>query len=431
MKAGFASVQITPPLGTTMMGFSTRDRDHGCEGVHDDLFVRSLYLCHGDQEVLIMGLDLCFLDRDEADRLKGAIGRRIDLAPRQILLNTSHTHVGPATHRWAFGDYCALPDRFYLRELAAAVVSAACEAREAAREVTMWAGATRSALPISRRKKDEQGRVFWGPNPDGVVYESLPICLFKDLAGEPVALLFSVSCHPSTIGGYEISADYPGVAMERLDAYLGTAASLFLQGTGGDTKASVTVEDGRWRGTWEGVEKAGAMVAQEVIDAVEAGLAQVEPHIRTCSIEMDWPLDPDIGRSGYEALLADSETDDLKRMWAERQIACIDHGGRLPTSAIITAHGVQIAQGIRLVGLEGEAVAELGHLIFNFYRKGVTFPLGYTDGAQLYLPTSGMMDEGGYEVSSYHEYGYPAPLAKGVEQILEKTLRRLKEHGVE
>ncbi|MCD4699390.1 MAG: hypothetical protein K8R91_02310, partial [Phycisphaerae bacterium] len=61
MKAGFASVQITPPLGTTMMGFAHRDREHGCKGVHDDLFARSLHLCHGDQEVLIIGLDLCFL----------------------------------------------------------------------------------------------------------------------------------------------------------------------------------------------------------------------------------------------------------------------------------------------------------------------------------------------------------------------------------
>ncbi|MBE9479533.1 MAG: hypothetical protein IMY80_06160, partial [Chloroflexi bacterium] len=136
MKAGFAKVRITPPIGTTMMGFGTRDRDHGCEGVHDDLFVRALYLTHAGEEALIMGFDLCFLGREDADRYKGAIGRRMDLAPRQILLNTSHTHVGPSVGTWAYADYMP-PDRFYLRDLERAIVSAACQAREAAREVTL------------------------------------------------------------------------------------------------------------------------------------------------------------------------------------------------------------------------------------------------------------------------------------------------------
>ena len=47
MKAGFARVSITPPPGTGMMGFADRDIDHGCEGVHDDIFARALYLAHG------------------------------------------------------------------------------------------------------------------------------------------------------------------------------------------------------------------------------------------------------------------------------------------------------------------------------------------------------------------------------------------------
>ncbi|MCP4643546.1 MAG: hypothetical protein GY851_24070, partial [bacterium] len=32
MKAGFSRVNISPPIGTTMMGFGGRDMDHGCEG---------------------------------------------------------------------------------------------------------------------------------------------------------------------------------------------------------------------------------------------------------------------------------------------------------------------------------------------------------------------------------------------------------------
>lgn len=435
MKAGFAKVPITPPIGTTMMGFGSRDRQHGCEGIRNDIFVRALYLTHEDEEVIIMGFDLCFLGREDADRYKGAIGRRIDLSPKQILLNTSHTHVGPSVGTWAYADYKP-PDRIYLRELESATIAAAYSAKENAREVTLWAGTGKSALPMNRRRRDENGNMAMLPNPDGVVCDSLPVCLLKDLDGKPVSLLFSVSCHPSTISGFEISAEYPGVAMDKLDAYLGATGSIFLQGTGGDAKPCVIGKgEERWRvGTWEDVTKAGAMVAQEVIDTIEAGLEQKEPEIRSASVEMYWPLASLPARSWYEAVVENSEGSsvgkELRQLWAERQIERLDRGEMLPTSASITCHGVQLGKGLRLIGLEGEAVAELGLLILDFYGQGVTFPLGYTDGAQLYLPTESMLDEGGYEVVSYFEYGYPAPLAKGFEGILRQSLEQLRSRGI-
>lgn len=431
MKAGFTRVNITPPLGTKMTGFGTRDRDHGCEAIHDDLYARALYLTHEGKEVLIIGFDLLFFSRDEADRFKGAIGRKVDLAPSQILLNTSHTHTGPKVGTWL---YDPPSDPFYLQELESAIVKVACQARDTAVEVTLWAGATRSALPLNRRAKLENGKVdrTMRPNPDGPVCDILPICLLRNLDGEPVCLLFSVSCHPSTIGGFEISADYPGVAMDQLDAHLGKTVGLFLQGTGGDAKPSVIGRgENHWRsGTWEDVTEVGTMVADEVIQALDEGLRQIEPDLCSHAIETKWPMQPNIGRSGYEALRSDPNADRTTRLWAEEKLALLDRGTLLPTAVPITVHGVQLGKGLRIIGLEGEAVAELGHLIADFYSDGITFPLGYTDGAQLYLPTSQMLDEGGYEVVSYHEYRQPAPLAKGMETILRDALRQLRDRGI-
>ena len=61
---------------------------------------------------------------------------------------------------------------------------------------------------------------------------------------------------------------------------------------------------------------------------------------------------------------------------------------------------------------------------------GVTYAMVYSDGCQLYLPTSAMLDEGGYEVESYWEYRQPAPLAKGLEKILTATLGQLRDRGI-
>jgi len=80
-----------------------------------------------------------------ANRPPGAIGRRLGLPASHILLNTSHTHCGPAVGTWAYADYRP-PGSLYLSELEAASVEAACRARENVREATLWAGQGRTAL---------------------------------------------------------------------------------------------------------------------------------------------------------------------------------------------------------------------------------------------------------------------------------------------
>jgi len=438
MKAGFARVRITPPLGTALTGFGFRDYDpSGCKGIHDDLYARALYLSQGREQVLIMGFDLLFFSRDEADRFKGAIGRRLDLSPRQILLNTSHTHTGPKVGSW---DYTP-SDRLYLQFLEESIVRAAREAADTPREVTLWAGETRSALPMSRRKPMPDGKIEFAPYPEGVVYNRLPFCLFRDREKKPVGLLFSVSTHPSTIKGnersYFISADYPGKAMALLDEYLGTAGSLFLQGAAGDSKPSIigTGEE-FWRsGDWPDVDRAGTIVAEEVIQAIDAGLTRVEPDLLTGTIEMSWPMVAPRTRAEYVEVIekppthSESIPEGMKR-WAQEMIDLVDRGFGLPSAVPITAHGVRLGTGLRIIGIEGEIVAELGQLIAGFYTGGITFPLGYTDGAQLYLPSSRMLSEGGYEVESYYEYRFPAALAPGMEDILLATLGQLREKGI-
>jgi hypothetical protein len=82
-----------------------------------------------------------------------------------------------------------------------------------------------------------------------------------------------------------------------------------------------------------------------------------------------------------------------------------------------------------MIGLEGEAVGEIGNFILKIYDKGITFPMGYTDGCQLYLPVTRMLPEDGYEVDSYWEYHYPARLAAGGEVVLKKPLEDLQTSG--
>ena len=82
-----------------------------------------------------------------------------------------------------------------------------------------------------------------------------------------------------------------------------------------------------------------------------------------------------------------------------------------------------------MAALEGEAVGELGLHIARQFARGVTFPLGYANGQGLYLPTSDMLPQGGYEVVSFWEYGFPAQLGAGFEDVLTRGLRELRDVG--
>jgi len=211
---------------------------------------------------------------------------------------------------------------------------------------------------------------------------------------------------------------------------------MFLQGVGGDAKPSVIGEGvDRWRpGTWALMEQAGKMVSDEVVTALDQGFEQVEPALQSASIETEWPLQALPSRAELEGVLAQAESEgpsrSVRAMWAAKQLERLDRGYELPRSVTLTIHGVQVGRGLRIVGLEGEAVADWGPLIEGFYDGGTTFPLGYTDGTGLYLPVSRMIDEGGYEVVSYWEYGYPAPLAPGMEEVVLRALDDLQRRGV-
>lgn len=433
LNAGMAKANINPPIGVGMTGFGTRDMDPaGNRGVHDDIFSTALYLASDDDEVILVGMDICFLSREQTDRLKGAIGRKLNLRPDQILVNFSHNHTGPRCGSWIY-----LPmNETYLDFMLDATVKAAVDAKAAAQPVTLWAAEGKTKLPMNRRKPNPAtGLADFAPNPEGYTYEHLPVLLVKDSEGQPLYLAFSVAAHLSSIKGndrsYYISSDYAGEARRRLEKKLGLKGSLFLQGAGGCAKCSLSdKEEAFLDGSWEQVEQAGERVTEDVCAAIEESLTPIETDIRLCAREMKWPLEPVPERSYFAEVAANPQAHtesvpEIMKIWAEDMMAQLDAGYSLPTEVPITVHGIEIGKGLRLVGIEGELTAPLGKLIRDFYGEGITFPLGYSNGCQMYLPSSDMIPLKGYEVVSYWEYRKPAPLKPGMESILSDSLAQL------
>jgi len=439
---GFALADITPPLGTHLFGFGGRDRGPGCQAIHDPLQVRAVWIAVKKEPVLILAYDVLFFDRAEADRIKGAVGRALDLTPRQILINCSHSHIGPVTGNWAFANYEPLKNRFYLDDLVSASVQAAVSARDSARPARLRFGKTRSSLPVSRRYLTAKGRAEWRPAPSVPIYDSLPVIAFDDpITNTPIALIFTVACHPSTTGGVTISADYPGVARDLIDHAIGRPASVFLQGVGGDTKPCV-VADGppddtgltTWRhGSWDDIHRAGEIVATAVLKILPKLKPLTDPLVQTQLTEVALTLTGLPTRLELEKIRSSTEPhDDLRRLWATRQLELLATCGALSPIAPILIHSIRLSKSLRFVALEGEPVAAWGWAIDQAFRSaGVAIPLGYSNGQGLYLPVESNLAEGGYEVESVFEYGFSGQqLAPGFSKPIFATFKGLSNRAV-
>jgi hypothetical protein len=427
LRAGFGRRTINAPVGTVMDGPRAAGGTTGC---HDDLFVRALWLEQGTRQIALIGLDLLYAERHTVDRLKGAVSRRLGLRADEVLLNFSHTHAPPAFSHWAYGN---VPDHLYIEQVEAALVEALTEARSGLQPARLFAGQAQTRLPVSRRRPNASGQIEFRPNPQAEVCTALPFFLVKDARDAVLSLVFSASCHPSIIFLHDTSADYPGAAVAALNGHFGTEGGLFLQGAGGDAKPRQIVAVAtsgspvEWRqGDWHDVEAAGQEVAAEVI-ARAAEAREVQPDLRVFLGDIAFPLCAPPACAELDHVADPRPT---RKLWVADMKRRLDFLGRLPASAPVALHAVRLGDGLRLIGLEAEVTGEVGDLILRHFPMGVTFPLGYTNGTQFYLPSDKQLAEGGYETESCWEYHWPANLAPGIDARISQALARLKDANI-
>src|SRR5260370_6405708 len=89
-RAGVARVDITPPVGHVMGGYS--DRKQNATGTHDPLYATVLVIESGDNSLALVTCDL----RSFVSTRVGAIARQ-KFGVKNTIISVSHTHSGPLT----------------------------------------------------------------------------------------------------------------------------------------------------------------------------------------------------------------------------------------------------------------------------------------------------------------------------------------------
>lgn len=206
-------------------------------GQETPLEVRSIVATSRGETVVLLGNDVLTVPDPLAQRVREVAAAAAGTKPSHVLVNASHAHSVPPLPGYPLTD--PSDDRAAVarwgEQFVLAVETATREAANARRPARLGWGWGSTPIGVYRRQFDEQGHDHLGEVPERPIDRSVGVVRVDDLDGQPIAVLFSASCHAVLHGPVprETSSDYPGAARGVVERNLGTFG-LFLHACGGD-----------------------------------------------------------------------------------------------------------------------------------------------------------------------------------------------------
>jgi neutral ceramidase len=404
LRAGAASLDITPPIGVPMQGYEMRH----AEAITDRLLVNALAIGNHGTEWLLLNVDCIGLDRGFTTGVRETLARSLAVPPSAITIGCSHTHSGPATLANLGAVQADQPYlRFLERQLTVAGEMAAGSLEDARWRIgTTW-------LPENvNRRVWKGGRIELGVDSRGPVDSRLRVVRIDRITDSPhdapLALIVHYACHATSSGGVQrISADWPGIMRGILQTVYGTARPpvvCVLQGCAGD----VTHRIGRDRDSWPGhfgqhtsvqCEILGRLCAAAALEASERSVSRRIEAVDAIRLPLSLPYHRHAGAEETEAQLV-----------------------RIGPAS--TGH-VGGDESIWIVALPGEPFSTYGtglgdrlHRQLGIARNNVLV-CGYSNDGVGYLCTPRAIREGGYEAAQAHfMYHRPAPFSGAVQALI-------------
>lgn len=351
-RAGAAKVDITPPKGIPLGGYSAR-LGRGNQGFHDRVYAKALVLDDGRHQMVFVTADLIASDLKFHRAIAGA--RKID--PTMLMLCASHTHSGPGALSNSVVGVIALGaynPKFYrwLRDKFIDVVA------KAQKNLTPAKIAVGIGKLKGRNRNRRRGETITDPQ--------LAVVRVDHQDGRPMGVLFNFSAHGTVLGSKNmlVSADWMGAAQEEVEKRL-KGVALYANGAEGDQ--SPRTGGGKTR--FDRCRKMGVVVAQ----GVEKLYKKLKP---TSKVKL--------AGIGEEFVLPQT----VKSPFLGKSKSFLQ---------------VLVIGDVAFIGLPGEYTAPLGLEIKKKIRK-----LGYRDAVAMglandhlgYVLTPQQFDRGGYEAET-------------------------------
>ena len=452
-KAGFARVDITPPLGVYMPGYYQL---RYAKEILDPLQINMVAFSDGRKSAIVAQFDTEALSDAVADEMRDAIVRATGVEREAILLHASHTHDGgflvrrcdhgsSAAEKEDAGDGVVAKtgplDDLYVAMATRRAADAAVEAMRDLKPARLSVGrSVARRISFGRRYLMKNGKVLTNPgtnNPDivrpvGTADDTVQV-LRVDREGAKAICVINFQTHPDVVGGETITADWPGLTRTVFEAAtMGEAHCLVINGTQGDVNhCNVLPRPGEMNGlkrdfdavdrgyahakhmanvlagaalsVWlkcEAVEAGEIRVARDEIK-VPANKAKDSDEKNLAWAEDVWALHQKASADGVVATDRDYVT--KKYGWKDMELTTeVARAGRIRNMSrhadfhLIPVWGVSLGD-VAFGGFPGEPFNDIGVEIRKASPFKMTILACLTNGSRGYFPFSDSYRQGGYE----------------------------------
>lgn len=258
IRAGIAEVDISPPQGHPLAGYSSR-RPKGYVDIHRRCYGRALTLSSGSQQVTILTADLLIIPRNVSREILAKAG----LKAEDVYFAVSHTHSGPGGYvdrfieEFCLGKYSAE----YFDDLTTKLAEVIRQSRRELVEVQM------GLLTV-----DANDMLMNRIDASLPTYGKLSALVFREsgsvesLLGQGIlSVMVSFGAHPTIVGHNErlLSSDYTGPLVDEIKRRTGAQMVMFAAGAVGSSRYKIDLTEPKSR--FEQAEMYGVKLADKLV----------------------------------------------------------------------------------------------------------------------------------------------------------------------
>ncbi len=258
-------------LGTIYLGgFGAPFAGGTASGIHDSIYARSIAIGSGDDGVIFTIVDAVGMGNQWTRAIREQAANLTGLSPERIVVATTHTHAGPDFQ----GLWGGVGDAYRTKVIADVSTSM----------LTAWQTRVPADLRVANSTAANNNRRGWEMTDDSMFLLQAIKQSDRSLMGTMVAF----AAHPVIIGASntEISRDYPGYAVDALEASTGSPV-LWFNGILGDV--SPDVPEGMYADDFEEADAYGSYLAEQAALMLE-GAEPVEPELVVDYAEWELPV---------------------------------------------------------------------------------------------------------------------------------------------
>lgn len=409
--AGFASVDVTPPMGQNIPGYY---HARYADGIETSLLLRAAAFACGETKLVMFNCECVGIRASAFEIIKKKVADRCGISEDAIYINCVHSHTSFRIYDADVSEEMTDLNIFLLRlyqQFADCAQFAFEDLKPCTLEMAMGKGI---GLGFMRKYRMADGSAKTNPPlrdpnivaPIGTPDPDVPLIRVRREDAEEI-LIIGYGAHADMIGGTKYTPDWPGYVVRLLDKALDGVHTMFFLGPEGDVGTRNAIDPDKGVPGAKGVGRAKALarrLAAEVLRVYDTAQPVVSESIAYAHKYVQ------VGKNSYDPAQLPM-VEELVKIYREkgekapelskypnlhyREALRINANLSRPEFFNLRISGIRLGE-IAFVGIPGEPFACIGMDIKAASPIARTVVTACTNGHEGYYPDAASYDEPGY-----------------------------------